>query len=226
MYVRRKVYSYSEPEEQLYSVTMTEDEYVLFSEFLQDLEESLYSNYMDAEGNIWRIDDKTHQKSLIAASTEGEDLVKEGTKKVSKETKAYKGAGYGNKVTKVKTTDLGVKADKKAWNKLHTKKALAEQAKQVAANKKALLDKDLIRKAHIEQGIKQGLAQGMEKGLAEGMEKGLKQGVEQGLSQAGLRRGLKNTMKTGSGKAKVIGGGLAALSLAGGAGYGAARATR
>ena len=45
MYVRRKVYSYSEPEEQLYSVTMTEDEYDLFSAVLDEYYDDYYDDY-------------------------------------------------------------------------------------------------------------------------------------------------------------------------------------
>jgi len=47
MYVRRKVYSYSEPEEQLYSVTMTEDEYDLFSAVLDEYYDGDYDLYSD-----------------------------------------------------------------------------------------------------------------------------------------------------------------------------------
>ena len=47
MYVRRKVYSYSEPEEQLYSVTMTEDEYDLFSAVLDEYYDDDYDLYSD-----------------------------------------------------------------------------------------------------------------------------------------------------------------------------------
>lgn len=43
MYIRRKIYSYNEPEEQLYSVVMGEDELALFSDFCDELI-SLYSN--------------------------------------------------------------------------------------------------------------------------------------------------------------------------------------
>lgn len=51
MYVRRKVYSYSEPEEQLYSVTMTKDEYDLFSAVLDEYynDYDLYSDISDVE---------------------------------------------------------------------------------------------------------------------------------------------------------------------------------
>jgi len=49
MYIRRKVFSYSEPEEQLYSVTMTEDELDLFSDFMDLIEEDLYSDLSDVE---------------------------------------------------------------------------------------------------------------------------------------------------------------------------------
>ena len=43
MYIRRKIYSYNEPEEQLYSVVMDEDELALFSDFCDELI-SLYSS--------------------------------------------------------------------------------------------------------------------------------------------------------------------------------------
>lgn len=46
MYIRRKVYSYNEPEEQLYSVVMDEDELALFSDFCDELI-SLYSSDED-----------------------------------------------------------------------------------------------------------------------------------------------------------------------------------
>lgn len=49
MYIRRKVYSYSEPEEQLYSVTMTEEELDLFSDFMNAYEEALYSELSSDE---------------------------------------------------------------------------------------------------------------------------------------------------------------------------------
>lgn len=52
MYIRRKVYSYSEPEEQLYSVTMTEEQLSLFSEFLDAYEEALYSEVDDAAAGV------------------------------------------------------------------------------------------------------------------------------------------------------------------------------
>lgn len=45
MYIRRKVYSYSEPEEQLYSVTMTEEEYNLFSDFMDYVDYLEQRNY-------------------------------------------------------------------------------------------------------------------------------------------------------------------------------------
>jgi hypothetical protein len=49
MYVRRKVFSYSEPEEQLYSVTMSEEELDLFSEFMDGYYEALYSDESDVQ---------------------------------------------------------------------------------------------------------------------------------------------------------------------------------
>nr|DAV87226.1 MAG TPA: hypothetical protein [Caudoviricetes sp.] len=50
MYVRRKVYSYSEPQEQLYSVTMTESELSLFSDFMDELNYSLFSREEQEKG--------------------------------------------------------------------------------------------------------------------------------------------------------------------------------
>lgn len=112
MYIRRKVYSYSEPEEQLYSVTMTEEQLSLFSEFLDAYEEALYSDFNDLTDE---------EKALAAAGAVGA-------------TTAAAGAGYlGHRA--IKKNGGYKEVAKKAWEGTKdTAKNAVEKAKDAGKN--------------------------------------------------------------------------------------------
>jgi hypothetical protein len=214
MYIRRKVFSNVEqPEEQLYSVTMTEEEYDLFSEFMDGYYEALYSNFIDKEGNAWRINDLTGEKTLIADSKTlagKEDLVKKGTR-ASNKVKNYKGAGAGNSANRklnigfdptelVEVKEKGVKPavtkqQKQAWKHAQTAAAKKEAAEKVAKAKAELLKNKAVRDRHFQKGL------------------------EKGLESAGFKQAWKNTSKLG--KAGI---GAAAAGLTAAGAYGAYKA--
>lgn len=131
MYIRRKVYSYSEPEEQLYSVTMTEEEYNLFSDFKNyvDYLEQREFAWQDSAGNIWK--GAQGDKSQGLANVIGEIGEKEKISKGKFGKGAYQGGtGANSEVSIAKKTKRGLTAAEQ--------EALAEQKKALAAQNKEL----------------------------------------------------------------------------------------
>ena len=131
MYIRRKVYSYSEPEEQLYSVTMTEEEYNLFSDFknyVDHLEQREFT-WQDSAGNIWK--GAQGDKSQGLANVIGEIGEKEKISKGKFGKGAYQGgtgAYRGESITK--KTKKGLTAGEQ--------EALARQKKDLDALNKEI----------------------------------------------------------------------------------------
>ena len=139
MYVRRKVFSNVEQpvEEQLYSVTMTEEMYDLFSEFLEEREYT----WQDAAGNIWA-GAKGDNSRLIQAAGKGETLDYGNAKgKFGKQT--YGGSTGTDQVAAKELT----KAEKKALDK-QNKEAIKAAKKEAGAKWKAEHSKENMKKVN------------------------------------------------------------------------------
>jgi hypothetical protein len=195
MYVRRKVFSNVEQpvEEQLYSVTMTEEQYNLFSEFLEERE---FTTWQDAAGNVWQDDLKTGKPKMIQSAAEAEAFDYGKAKgKFGKQT--YEGSTGGEAhLPKKAMTD----AEKKAFDK-QNKEAIKAAKKEAGAKWKAEHSKENMKK--VNSGVAKVKAQ-----LAENAAN--RSRIASKAAAAEKARLLK--------KAGKIGGGVAAAGALGAAG--------
>jgi hypothetical protein len=193
MYVRRKVFSNVEQpvEEKFYSVEMTEEQYNLFSEFL---EERGYT-WQDAAGNIWA-GAKGDNSKLIQAAGKGETL--DYGKAKGKFGKQTYGGSTGTNLEAAKEL---TEAEKKVLAKKN-KEAIKDIKKEAGAKFKAEHSKENVAKVNKQvAAVKAGLA-----------ESAANRARIAGKAAAAEKARLLK-------KAGKIGGGVAAAGALGAAGY-------
>lgn len=167
MYVRRKVYSYSDPSEQLYSVTMTGEELSLFSDYMDELNYALFSREGQEEGRdlgtlvggaaglgagaLGAYGADKYYKNLGRKSLKERNVSKrefEMLKKTIAADKADAIANYKNATAERKAVLLGKKSESEYLNAISKKfdKQLANSEKKLSSmTKKAKKDLDLMR---------------------------------------------------------------------------------
>jgi hypothetical protein len=241
MYVRRKVFSYSEPEEQLYSVTMTEDEYYLFSEFMDAYDEYLFSSLGGYDVSLMEAK-KAAGKDVVdihewAKTKEGQEwLKKHGT--VSKEATGRLSQSNGAKTTKKNGVELV--GDKKAGQgrkgRLGKSNLVFDlQDRNAAFNssegklQQKVIEQEIAMREAAEKAAadsQRAAAAARAEGLAAGRNQGAKiaraakqAGYEAGMNNAGFRQAFKN-----AGRYKKAGIVTAGLGLAGSGAYGSYKA--
>lgn len=170
MYVRRKVFSTVEqPEEQLFSVEMNEQEYALFSAFKAGYEEAMYSRAVKTEDVIKR---QELGKKVAAAKQEQAALQAESealTKKhIKKADKVAKQAEIDAKLAAAKQAEEAGKTTGKLNKAAEAQKLAAKQGKGSVkaadkAAKQAILKsnaKNFLKKNKVALGIGAGVAGG------------------------------------------------------------------